>query len=167
MYHIKIIALSALYFILAVVVLLLLDLGFDYMCQYAAIPFFDWFNGLKTWIKVLSLIFGGVTLVAGVLNLPTALGSLLFMYIFSKLPTNGFTLWSAIVLSWANIIWNLFIIWNYPSNFSFWVVVEMLILSAIAWSFSCAVIPVEEQKEELKKRRNYGTLDADLDAGGE
>ncbi len=158
----KHVLLSVLYFVLAIVVLLLLDFGFDYLIKRWLLPFFDWFNGLKTWVKIISLFFGGAAIASLVMKLPSVIASMLFMFMFSKLPTNGFTVVSSIALSWLNIIWWLYVIWwVLPSHYNFWIVIELLVLTSIAWIISCSVIPIKDEEETII-RKSSGALDSDL-----
>jgi hypothetical protein len=144
----KIAFLSAVYFIIALVLILIVDIGLYWFLQNVVFWILDWFNGLNLGFKLL-IIFVGVaslfwTLLSAVGTITTLLGGL----IFNKLPQNLFTSISSFVLAIANAIWNIIILWKIPEHYNFWVVVELILLSVFIWSLSAIVLPAREQLNE-------------------
>ncbi len=141
----KIALLSALYLIVALVLLFLVDVGLYYLLNNVIFKLFNWFNTLNVFWKILLLFFGGYSIFILLMNLTGRLATLLGGLLFNKLPQNYFTLIVPIVLAFANAVVCIIYLWKTPNRYTFWVICELLILSVFIWSLSAIVIPAKEQ----------------------
>src|SRR6266542_4127262 len=86
----RIAVLSVAYFIIAVILLLLVDIGVYYFLNDFVFTILNWFNGLNIFFKLLILFLGGLTVFIFVLQLTQRISSLIGGTIFYRLPQNLF-----------------------------------------------------------------------------
>jgi hypothetical protein len=149
----KEVVLSIFYFIVAIILMLLLDIGVYYLVAYVIIDVFNWFNGIWWFWKVTFIIIGGTSLFIALLNLVSKLSTLVGGVIFNKMPQNYFTQFSTFLLALANAIYNIVWIWRIPPHYNFWIVCEMLLLSVFMWSLMAIVLPLKEQMQANNENR--------------
>ncbi len=147
----RIAVLSVAYFIIAVILLLLVDIGVYYFLNDFVFTILNWFNGLNIFFKLLILFLGGLTVFIFVLQLTQRISSLIGGTIFDRLPQNLFTIVSTFIISIANAIFNIIWLWRIPSHYDFWIVLELIILSFFLWTLSAIVMPAKEQMKEYKR----------------
>jgi len=151
----KIVLLSALYLIVAIVLILLLDLGLEWLIKNVIFSVFDWFNSLNLFVKLLILLLGGGSLFWGLLEMTGRISTLLGGLIFNKLPQNLFTVIAPFILAIANAVWYIIALWKIPEHYSFWIVCELILLSAFIWQLSAIVMPAKEQMKSFRNDHNY------------
>jgi hypothetical protein len=151
----KIVILSAVYFILVIVVLLLMDIGLFYFINNIVISILNWFNGLSLTIKLLILLVGGAIAFSAFLSITQRLSSLIGGLVFNVLPQNLFTVISAMILSIANTILNIIWLWKIPEHYDFWIVCELLLLTGFAWGLSDIITPTRDQMRRHKEQGLY------------
>lgn len=147
----KIVLLSALYLLVSVVLIFLLDLGLEWLLNNIIFSVLDWFNGLTFFFKILLILVGGSSLFWALLEMTGRISTLLGGLIFNKLPQNWFTLIAPSILAIANAVWYIIILWKIPEHYNFWIVCELILLSGFILQLSAIVIPA---KEQLKSFRN-------------
>jgi len=148
----KIALLSALYFIMAVIILLILDFALVWLFNNIVFNIFNWFNGINIFWKITVLLIGGWALFGYLLNITSRLTTLIGGLIFDRLPHNLFTSFSTTVLSIANIVFCIVALWKVPEHYSFWIVCELLILSSFIWSLGVIILPAKEQLQIFRNR---------------
>lgn len=151
----KIVLLSAFYFIISVVILLIVDLGLFWFLNNVAFNIFDWFNRINIFWKIFILFIGGWALFSYLLTFTSRITTLIGGLIFDRLPHNLFTSLSTTVLSIANIIFCIVILWRVPEHYSFWIVCELIIMSSFIWSLGLIVLPAKEQLQIFGNRNRY------------
>jgi len=125
--------LSALHFVATIVFLFLINLGFAWVVNHILLGLFDWFNGLSFFWKLTLLFFGGFIVVQLITALSNLIAGFLGVLLYSKLPVNQFTAFSAGILVLCGFIWTMYDLWSFPTHFSFWIVVELLVVSGFAY----------------------------------
>ena len=143
----RIALLSALYFIIAVALIFLLDLGLDWILNNAIFSILNWFNRLSLVFKILLILIGGLSLFANLLAITGKISTLFGGLIFNKLPQNWFTFIAPMLLSTANAIWYIIVLWKIPEHYNFWIVCELILLSIFIWGLSAIVLPAKTQLE--------------------
>ena len=151
----RIALLSALYLIIAVALILLLDLGLEWLLNNVIFSILDWFNRLTLFFKILLLLIGGGSLFWGLLEMTGRISTLLGGLIFNKLPQNLFTVIAPFILAIANAIWYIVVLWRIPEHYNFWIVVELILLSVFIWQLSAIVMPAKEQMKSYRNDRDY------------
>lgn len=144
--------LSALYFVIAVVLLVLLDFGLDWLLDNVVFNILNWFNRLTLFFKIFVFLIGGFTLFISLLQITGRMTTLLGGLIFNKLPQNLFTVIAPFVLAIANAVYCIIILWKVPAHYNFWIVVELIIISVFIWQLCAIVMPA---KEQMKSRLDY------------
>ena len=150
----KIALLSALYFIIAMVLLFFVDVGLFYFINDVLINILNWFNRLTLFFKIFILVIGGGLFFA-LLELVQRFTTLLGGLIFNHLPQNWFTLISTFIISICNAILGIVWLWRIPNNYTFWIVCELIVLSGFIWSFSAITMPAKEQMKAYAKEDRY------------
>ncbi len=148
----KIAMLSALYFIIAVLILFFLDVGLYYFMNYVVINILNWFNRLNFFWKIFIILCGGVSVFTLLLGLTQRISTLVGGLIFNHLPVNWFTLVSTFIISIGNAIICIVFLWKMPAHFNFWVICELLILSVFIWTLSAITMPAREQMKMYNER---------------
>jgi hypothetical protein len=138
--------LSALHVIVTIVFLFLINLGFAWVVNHILLGLFDWFNGLSFFWKVTLLFLGGFIVVELVTVLANLIAGLLGVIIYSYLPINRFTRWASGLLVLGGFIWTIYDVWTFPTHFSFWIVIELLLISGFAYGLYY-VVYITSQKE--------------------
>jgi len=151
----KIVLLSALYLIVAIIFIVLLDFGLEWLLANVIFSVLDWFNGLSYFWEILIIFLGGSSLFWGLLEITGKLSTLLGGLFFNKLPQNNFTAIAPFILANANAIWYIIILWKIPEHYGFWIVCELIFLSVFIWQLSAIVIPAKEQIKIFSDDRNY------------
>ena len=149
----KIVLLSALYLIIAVILIFLLDLGLEWLLNNVIFSVLDWFNKLTLFFKILLLLIGGGSLFWALLEMTGKISTLLGGLIFNKLPQNLFTVIAPFILAIANAIWYIIILWKIPEHYNFWIVCELIFLSGFVWQLSAIVMPAKEQMKSYRGDR--------------
>jgi len=144
-------SLSALYVILAIVLLVLLDWGLYFFIRYPVVSILDWFNALGFAWKLFILFVGGGTLFSIFLGFTSRLSTLVGGSIFNTLPQNVFTIYSSFGLSVINTIYNLIWLWRFPKHYGFWIICELIMLSGFIWGLTSIIIPSKVQLEMRKE----------------
>lgn len=144
----KVVILSALYVLIAFIILLLLNIGLFYFFNELVFPALNWFNKLHWGLKIVGLIFGGYALFAAFLNMTAAISTMIGGLVFNRLPHNSFTFISSFILAAINAIYGIVMLWRHPEHYSFWVVMELILLSVFVWSLIAVVLPLKYQKKE-------------------
>ena len=152
---VKILLLSALYLIIAVVLLILLDLGLEWFLNNVIFSVFDWFNRLTFFFKLFLLLIGGASLFWSLVEMTGSLSTLLGGLIFNKLPQNLFTIIAPMILAVANAIWYIIVLWRTPAHYNFWIICELILVSFFIWSLCAIVMPAKEQIKSFRNERNY------------
>lgn len=142
----KSVFLSLIYVLAVLIVLFLLNLGIENLLNHAVIPLFDWFNTKKLWFKVFLLLIGGTAVIYLVFSIANILGILLNKIILSWFPLNAFNIVASLILAIANAIYGIVILWRVPETYSFWVVIELILMSVFIWSINFIVVMREEKK---------------------
>ena len=117
----KIALLSALNFIIAVVILFFEDVGLYYFINYIVIDILNWFNDLSFFFKIFLLLVGAGTLFYFLLEITQFLTAIITRLIFFFFPLNWFTLISTAIIAIGNAILCIIWLWRIPSHFNFWV----------------------------------------------
>ncbi len=151
----RIVLRSALYLIIAVVLIFLLDLGLEWLLDNVIFSVLDWFNRLTLFFKIMLLLIGGGSLFWALLEMTGRISTLLGGLIFNKLPQNLFTVIAPSILAIANAIWYIVILWRIPEHYNFWIVIELIFLSGFIWQLSAIVMPAKEQMKSFGNERNY------------
>ena len=151
----KEIFLSALYFLIAVALLLIVDIGLAWLFNEVVFDILDSFNKLHLFFKLLILFLGGATLFWALLAIVSRISTLIGGLIFDRLPKNWFTVIAPFVVAIANAIWNLVLLWSLPTHFNFWIIVELIFLSVFIWGLSAIVLPAKEQIKSFKNEDRY------------
>ena len=139
--------LSAIYLIISIIILGILDLGLEWFFDNVIFSVFNWFNHLSIFFKILLIFGGGVSIFYGLMTIIGRLSTLLAGLIFNKLPQNKFTAIAPFVLALANAIWFIVLIWKVPEHYNFWIVVELLMISGFIWGLSSIVLVPDEVKK--------------------
>ena len=125
----KIALLSALYLIVAIIFIVLLDFGLEWLLENVIFSVLDWFNGLNFFWKILILFLGGGSLFWALLEMTGRISTLLGGVVFNKLPQNLFTVIAPFILAIANAVWYIILLWKIPEHYNFWIVCELILLS--------------------------------------
>jgi hypothetical protein len=133
------IMLSIAYVIILALVFTLLDFGFIWLLNHAILNLFNWFNHLGLFWKLSLLIIGGGSLLLTAFYLFTGLAAFFSSLIFRHFPTNYFTEIIGFLIAVANTIYLVIKLWELPTHYNFWIVIELLILSIFVWSFAAIV----------------------------
>lgn len=149
----KIALLSALYLIVAIILIILLDFGLDWLLVNVIFSVLDWFNALSFFWKILILVFGGGSLFWALLAMTARISTLLGGLVFNKLPQNLFTMIAPFILAIANAVWYIILLWKIPEHYSFWIVCELIFLSVFIWQLSAIVMPAKEQMKSFRDER--------------
>jgi len=142
----KSVFLSLIYVLAVLIVLFLLDLGIENLLNHAVIPLFDWFNTKKIWFKVFLLLIGGTTVIYLVFSIANILGVLLNKIVLSWFPLNAFNIVASMVLAIANAIYSIVLLWKIPEHYTFWIILELILVSIFIWSINFIVVMREEKK---------------------
>jgi len=146
--------LSALHFLLAIIVSYIVDVVIAWLFNKVAFHVINWFNTINiVWQILLFAIVVWIFfayLLSFLLKVIAATGGL----IFDRLPHNLFTTFSATVLCIANIIFCIVRLWRSPQGYSFWIVCELIFLSVFIWLLGVIVLPAKEQLQ-IFRRRSY------------
>ena len=126
---------------LAIVLLILIDIGLYFFINNVVLNVLNWFNELKIGYKILLLIIGGGSVFMLMLQIFGLISTFLGLLVFQSLPKNGFTLISTAVIAVANATWQIIIIWGVAPYFNFWIVCELLILSWFVLCLNATVVP--------------------------
>lgn len=151
----KIALLSALYFIIALVLLFFVDVGIYYFINGVVLDIFNWFNRLSLFFKITLVLIGGTSLFYSLLMLVQRITTILGGFIFNRLPQNLFTVISTFIISIGNAILNIIWVWRIPEHYNFWIICELIILSGFIWSLSAIVMPAKEQMKDYAKQDRY------------
>jgi len=151
----KIALLSALYLIVAIIFIVILDFGLEWLLENVIFSVLDWFNRLSIFWKIFILFLGGGSLFWALLEMTGRISTLLGGLVFNKLPQNLFTVIAPFILSIANAVWYIIILWKIPEHYSFWIVVELIFLSVFIWQLSAIVMPAKEQMKSYRDERHY------------
>ena len=145
----KIIFLSVVYFITALVIITIVDIGLYFFLTHIVFRILNWFNDFNWILKLIFLFLGGATIFNLLLDWTSLLAQLLGGIIFNHLPLNWFTLISSMALSVINAVYNIIWLWKIPEHFTFWIICEMILLSGFIWSFCSIVMPLKEQMNSV------------------
>lgn len=151
----RVVFLSILYFLLAAVILVLLDIGLLYFFDYLVFPALNWFNAQSLAWKILLLLICSMVFIA-FLQVVSRIFTLIGGLVFNLLPQNQFTVYGSMALAFANTIFCLYHLWTHPERYTGWVVIELIILSTFIWSLMYIVFPTKEQMRIFEKEdRKY------------
>jgi hypothetical protein len=131
--------LSAVHVIATIIFLVLITLGFGWVVNNILLRLFDWFNGIGLFWKVTLLIVGGFGVVQIVVGLSSSITAFLGILLYKRLPVNGFTTFSTGILSLAAFVWTMYLVWTLPVHFSFWIILELIVISTFALSLYYSV----------------------------
>ena len=140
--------LSALYFICAVIIIFIVDIGLYYFLNEVLFKVFNWFNKLAFVWKIIIIIFGGLAIFVSLVKIVSGLTTFLGGLIFNKLPQNLFTILTSIGMALANAIYFSFRAWKVPVGFNFWVVVELLFVTGLIFSLCFVIMPTKYQSSK-------------------
>lgn len=143
LHFIKIASLSILYLIITLILILLIDLGLEWLLNNVIFNLFDWFNRFSIFIKLFILIIGTVTIFTFVLTVLQGIIGFIASLIFDRLPHNLLTLIVPFLLTVSNSIWFIYLLWNVPKHYNFWVICELILLSIIIWGFNSILMPTK------------------------
>jgi hypothetical protein len=126
--------LSALHVVATFIFLFLINLGFAWVVNHILLNLFEWFNGISLFWKLMLLLLGGFIIVELVIGLSSMVAAFLGTLLYSKLPANNFTTFTGGFLILIGFIWTMYDIWTLPIHFSFWIIVELIVVSGFAYS---------------------------------
>jgi hypothetical protein len=141
------VGLSIAYVFILIVLFVLIDLGFIWLLNNVILDVFNWFNHLSIFWKLFLLVIGAGSLLMMAFYICSGIASLIGYFIFKHIPTNLFTQIAGGIIAIGNSIYLIIKLWQLPTRFNFWVVVELLILSVVAWAFA-AVARTKKEYEE-------------------
>jgi hypothetical protein len=133
--------LSAVYVILLLVFITLLNIGLAWLFNNVIFDILNWFNKKGLFLKLILLCLGGVSLFYLILQLFSFIPIMLGILAGTFFPFNIFTVVSGAIISISNAIWLTIELWKIPSDYSFWIVIELLILTGFIFSINWAFIP--------------------------
>lgn len=134
--------------IVAILLLWVMDLGLFYLLNNVILDVLNWFNNINWVYKALIIILGGVSIFIILFQVITVISGLIGGFIFDKLPDNLFTKITTGILALANAGWLILKLWKLPTNYNFWVICELIILSIFIWALCIVVVPLKSQKKE-------------------
>ncbi len=138
--------LSFLYLLLVFLILALLNVGLTYFLNNVLFVCMDWFNRQHWAIKLVAIFFGGFAIWGGLMGLFEGLTKVIGYYVFKWFPMNAFTMWTALILSVANSIYNITLVWKAAPHYNFWIICELIVISFFIWGLSSIVI-IKKPKE--------------------
>lgn len=68
--------------------------------------------------------------------------------VFDRIHAGRFAINTAVILAYANAVWNTILLWRLPTHYGVWIVIELLLLTGFVWSFCMAVVPMRLQQQE-------------------
>jgi len=142
------------YFSIAAALLFLMNIGLYYFLDNVVFGILNWYNSQSLFLKII-LLFGAGSLFTVFLSITQRLSTLLGGLIFNKLPFNWFTMVSTFIIAIGNAIWNIYKLWQIPTHYDFWIVIELLTLSGFIWSLIAIVLPAREQIKEYNRESHY------------
>jgi len=148
-FTLKDVSLSAIYLLISIILILLLDLGLEWLYNNVIFSVLDWFNKLSIYLKIIIILFGGALIFLGLLQATGKISTFLGGMIFNRFPQNIFTKTVPMLLSIANAIYYIIKLWKIPDNYDFWIVVELFFISGFIWQLGSIVIPAKEQVKTL------------------
>jgi len=102
----------------------------------------DWFNGLRWWVKLLVFFFGGGTIVSLVLAIVDAISKSLNAVVSTYFQGKAIVILSIVIVG-VNIVLTLIELWKlFAGIWSFWKVIEFIILAVIAIALNTILLPV-------------------------
>jgi hypothetical protein len=142
------IGLSIIYPLLLIGIFYAIDLGFVWTLNHVFFDVFNWFNSLDFFWKIIVLLIGGFTLLMCGFYFFGLIGNLLASLVFMHFPTNVFTLTIGTLIAIANTVYLVIKLWQVPTHFNLWIVLELFLLSIFAWSFAGIAKTKKEYRQE-------------------
>lgn len=133
--------LSALYFILVIILGFLLNIGLAWIIDNWVLPLMNWFNGLSFFWKFILFMFGGYAIFYIILNAVKLVTSLISILVFSKLPENLFTMISSTMIYLINLGWLVYGLWEITPKFGVWIFLEFILLVIFIGSATSVLMP--------------------------
>ena len=121
----KSVLLSALYFLVLLILIALINFGLQFLLNSVVFNVLNWFNKLSLIWEIVILVVGGFTLFLLIFHLFSFIGQLIKTGLLYFLPINSFTATSALVLAVLNSLFDCFYLWKSPSHFSTLIVIEL------------------------------------------
>lgn len=141
------IGLSIAYTFILLILFVLIDIGFIWLLNNIILDLFNWFNQLSILWKLFILVVGGGTVLGLCFYACSFIANLCGYLIFKHFPTNGYTLIIGTIIGISNIVFLVIKLWQLPTHFNFWVIVELLFLSFVAVSFATVARTKKEYEE--------------------
>ena len=139
--------LSALYILVLLVVLFIIDAGLVYFLDNVLFVGLSFFNKQHWIIKLICLGFGGYAILEAILAFLTGMSRVIGYYVFKWFPVNDSIVVVAYALAIINSICIIVMVWRVPKHYNFWIVVELLMISGFIWGLSSIVLVPDEVKK--------------------
>ena len=139
--------LSVLYVFVLIGLFVLIDLGFVWLLNNVVFNLFNWFNHLSFLWKIFVLIVGGGTLLILMFQVCSGISNIIAFLIFRHIPTNLFTLTAGLLIALGNAVFLIIKLWQVPTKYNFWIIIELLLLSFVAFSFVAIARTKKEYSE--------------------
>lgn len=104
----------------------------------------NWFNTKSLLVKILLIFIGGSALIYLILNVIGAVMTIITQPLFNRIPTNVFTILSATAIAIVNSIFGIYQTWSVVQHFTFWPVIELIMLSLVILSLNLTVLTKRE-----------------------
>ena len=143
----KEILLSALYFVVALIVTSLIYAFIGWFLENVIMYILDWFNSLNLWLKIfLATIVGSILSV--LFNLAINLNAIICGTMNMIFPANIFTIIIGVFLSIINSIALLLQLWRTVPYWDFWFVIEFIMIGLFIISMNSMFIPRKIKYDE-------------------
>lgn len=153
----KVAMLSALHFILVVLLALFFNWAFMWLINHTVYPLMNWFNGLTFFWKWVLLFAQGFVVVLIVLSILKMITGLITHLIFYKLPENSFTIIMSTLVYLTTVTFCIIELWKTSPKFSFFIFLEFLFMVFIIFSINSVLLPWY-QKEKLRKHEEQEAM---------
>ena len=144
----KVVVSSAMYLMLTLSLLFLIDIGLYFFIFYFVANILAWFETLGIVLRLSILMVAGGSLLMILLRWTKSSSSLISGLIFKKMLHNPFTIISAFLLSIANAVLGIFWLWRMPERYDLWTIDGLVVLSLFIWVLCTIAMP---SREQLKK----------------
>jgi hypothetical protein len=140
--------LSIAYVFVLFITLMLMNISLVWFLNNILFEMLDWFFGLRLWIQILALVFGGFLVFRVAVTVYEVLVRISVGIVFSFFPANWFTVAISIVFCLLNAGSLIYTFWSLITEWSFGRVIAFIIVSGFILSLHTAFIPTGGQKEE-------------------
>ncbi len=142
----KEIGLSVLYIILIAAFAVAINIGFSWFCNEVLFVVLNWFNHQSSFLKWIIFIFGGIGFMYILFALFQIIGLLVSRLIFGRLPINFATIIVCIIVYIVNVFLCVRQIVEVMPSWSFWVVLEFMMLCVFILTANSVLVPTKNRK---------------------